>query len=197
MSPEGGSEGRELPPGQRATPRWRASTYGRVPVLDPLTWELTVTGRTASGADLTLDHAALEAMPQREVRAGLHCVDRHSVPDLTWSGVALRDVVALAPPAAGVGYAVLAAARGYSTCVRVEDLLAPDALLATRVDGEPLTPEHGWPVRVVLPHLYGYKGPKWVVELAYRDEPAAGWWESHGYHPRGRVDREERWGYQA
>lgn len=187
----------ELPPGQRATGRWLPSTYGRVPRLDPQAWTLTVGGATEDGGFSVLDRQALSVLETVEVAAGLHCVDRHSVPGLRWSGWRLRDVVALAPPHSGARYALLAAARGYSSAVLLEDLLHPDALLATHVDGEPLRPEHGWPARAVLPHLYGFKGPKWVVELTYHHEPQAGYWESHGYHPRGRVALEERWAHQA
>lgn len=189
--------GDALPPGQREVQRWLPSTYGRVPRLDPRTWTLTVAGATRDGGFHVFDHAALSALETVEVAAALHCVDRRTVPGLRWSGWRMRDVVALAPPDRGAAHALLAAARGYSAAVLVEDLLHPDTLLATHVDGEPLTPDHGWPARVVLPHLYGYKGPKWVVELTYHHEPQAGYWEAHGYHPRGRVGLEERWAYQG
>lgn len=185
-----------LPPGQRATQTWRPSHYGRVPLLDAERWCLTVTGATRDGSETVLDWEALAELPDVEVEAGLHCVDRHSVPGLRWGGVRLRDVVDLAPPADGVEHVLLAAVRGYSSTVLLEDLRHPDGLLANRVDGEPLAPEHGWPARVVLPHLYGFKGPKWVVELSYHHERPEGWWEGHGYHPRGRVAREERWAHQ-
>jgi DMSO/TMAO reductase YedYZ molybdopterin-dependent catalytic subunit len=189
--------GEELPPGQRRTARWRPSTYGRVPRLDPDAWTLTVEGATRDGGVHVLDRPALEALGRVEVDAALHCVDRHSVTGLRWSGWRMRDVVALAPPADQAEHALLVAARGYAAAVLLEDLTHPDALLATHVDGEPLTPEHGWPARVVLPHLYGFKGPKWVVEVVYSDVRPQGYWEAHGYHPRGRVALEERWGYQA
>lgn len=197
MSTEQGTEDlAPLPPGQRATRTWRASHYGRVPQLEAEEWTLTVAGATRDGSCTILDWDTLVELPDVEVAAGLHCVDRHTVPDLTWGGVRMRDVIALAPPAGSATHALLAAVRGYSSAVLLEDLLHPDALLAYRVDGEPLTPEHGWPARVVLPHLYGFKGPKWVVELTYHHEPQQGWWESHGYHPRGRVSHEERWAHQ-
>lgn len=186
-----------LPPGQRLAPTWSSSTYGKVPQLDARTWSLTVGGATADGRQHRLDHEALAHLPRVEVTGGLHCVDRHTVPGLRWSGVRLREVVALAPPGEGARYAVLAATRGYASAVQLEDLLHPDSLLATHVDGEPLTPEHGWPARAVLPHLYGFKGPKWLVEITYHEVPQQGYWERHGYHPRGRVALEERWAYQG
>ncbi|GGK69443.1 molybdopterin-dependent oxidoreductase [Ornithinimicrobium pekingense] len=195
-----GGTGRDaglLPPGQRPAPRWRASHYGKVPVVDAETWTLTLCGAVRDPGALVLDLAAVESLPHVEVTAGLHCVDRHSVPAITWGGVRLRDVVALAPPEDGAVHALLAARRGYSSSALVEDLLHPDALLATTADGRPLTREHGWPARVVLPHLYGFKGPKWIAEISFHHTPQQGYWESHGYHPRGRVDLEERWAHQG
>lgn len=184
-----------LPPGQRAQEVWRPSHYGRVPRMAAADWRLTVGGVTRDGVTV-LDLPTLAALPQVEVVGGLHCVARTSVTGLRWGGVRMRDVVALAPPEDGVEHVLLAAVRGYAAGVALEDLLHPDSLLATHLDGELLTPEHGWPARVVLPHLYGFKGPKWVVEMTYHHQPQQGWWESHGYHPRGRVALEERWAHQ-
>lgn len=196
------STGREhdattLPPGQRVVTSRQPSHYGRVPQVDPERWRLTIGGATREGGATVLDLAALAALPFVEVNGALHCVARTSVVGLRWGGVRMLDLVALAPPEEGVGHVLLAAVRGYASCVHLEDLLHPDSLLATHLDGVPLTPEHGWPARVVMPHLYGFKGPKWVVELTYHHQPQQGWWESHGYHPRGRVLQEERWAHQG
>ena len=190
------ADGAPLPPGQRTAPTWKASHYGKVPTIDPDTWTLTVRGDTQDGGLLVLDLPALEELPHVEVTAGLHCVDRHSVPAIRWGGVRMRDIVALAPPEDGAGHVLLAARRGYSASVLLEDLVHPDTLLATHAEGEPLTLEHGWPARVVLPHLYGFKGPKWMAEISYHHTPEQGYWEARGYHRRGRVDLEERWAYQ-
>lgn len=196
MDGTGGPEqGRQLPPGQRPASSWRASHYGKVPVINPETWTLTLCGATRESGLMVLDLAALEELPRVEIAAGLHCVDRHSVPAIRWGGFRLRDVIALAPPEAGARHALLAARRGYAASVLLEDLLHPDALLATHADGRPLRPEHGWPARVVLPHLYGFKGPKWIAEISYHHTPQEGYWESHGYHPRGRVALEERYAH--
>lgn len=186
-----------LPPGQRPTRTWRASHYGSVPRLDAEGWTLRIAGDTLDGGVTVLTWDDLTRLPQTEQVASLHCVDRHSVPDLSWGGVRMREVLALAPPHPDARHALLAAARGYASAVLVEDLEHPQALLAHSVGGEPLTAEHGWPARAVLPHLYGFKGPKWIVELTYHRHPQQGWWESHGYHPRARVAHEERWAHQG
>ncbi|WP_298746066.1 molybdopterin-dependent oxidoreductase [uncultured Serinicoccus sp.] len=197
MTDAGGEPGSPLPPGQRATRTWRPSHYGRVPRLDPEAWTLRIAGDTLDGGVTVLTWDDLAALPFVEVSASLHCVDRRTVPGLRWGGVRMRDVLALAPPHPDAGHVLLAAARGYAAGVLLEDLHHPDALVAHSVQGDPLTPEHGWPARAVLPHLYGFKGPKWLVEVTYHRQPQQGWWESHGYHQRARVDREERWAHQG
>lgn len=188
--------GVQLPPGQRPASSWHASHYGKIPVVDADRWDLTFCGATRDGGAMVLDLAAVEELPRVELTAGLHCVDRHSVPAIRWGGVRLRDLVALAPPEEGARHVLLAARRGYTSGVLLEDLLHPDALLATHADGAPLRPEHGWPARVVLPHLYGFKGPKWIAEISYHHTRQEGYWERRGYHHRGRVELEERWAYQ-
>ncbi|HSP60144.1 MAG TPA: molybdopterin-dependent oxidoreductase [Ornithinimicrobium sp.] len=194
---DGPGETQALPPGQRPAGRWQASHYGKVPQVDGDRWRLTVRGATADGGLTVVDRGMLAQLEFVEVAAPLHCVDRHSVPGLRWGGVRLADIVGTAPPEEGARHVLLAAARGYSSAVLLEDLLAPDALLATHVDGEPLTREHGWPARVVLPHLYGFKGPKWIAEISYHHTEQQGYWEARGWHPRGRVDLEERWAHQG
>lgn len=199
MAGSGGSAPEEavLPPGQSRAGRWQAYHYGRVPRIDPDRWRLTVGGVTRHGGTTVLDLAALGRLPGAEVRAPMHCVDGRSSSSVRWGGVPLAEVLALEPPHEDARHVLLAAARGYASAVPLAELRHPDALLATHADGEPLDPEHGWPARVVLPQLYGFKGPKWVLEITYHLTPQQGWWESHGYHPRGRVDLQERWAHQG
>lgn len=170
--------------------------YGRVPRIDLATWSLRVGGDTHDGQVLSLSWADLMALPQTAVQADHHCVSRFTTQDLRWSGVAARTIIELAYPAAGVEHVLVSAARGYSSSVRLEDLSSSRAVFATHLDGEPLSPERGWPLRLVLPHLYGWKGPKWVVALDYQQYAERGFWEQRGYHFTGDVWREERYSYQ-
>lgn len=170
--------------------------YGRVPRLDLGHWAFTVGGATRDGGVMVLDWTALQRLPTRTVRADLHCVAKVSVTGLVWSGVPLSEIIALAPPEPGAEHALLSAAYGYSAGMPLSELAVPEALLATHLDGGALTPEQGWPARIVLPHLYGFKGPKWVLALDYHHEPQRGMWEQHGYHPRGRVWGQERYAHQ-
>lgn len=160
------------------------------------TWALTVSGATLSGTPTTIGWGQFAALPTVEVVADHHCVSRHSSQDLLWGGVSARTVVELAPPAPDAPFVLAYAAYGYSSNITVDDLLSARSLFATHLNGQRLTPEHGWPVRLVLPHLYGWKGPKWVVALEYLTTPQRGFWEQRGYHFTGDVWREERYAHQ-
>ena len=185
-----------LPPGQRLANGWPELHYGPVPAERADRWNLTITGATQSGHDHELDRTAFAALPRVTVRGDLHCVTRWTVPDNSWEGVATRTLLDLFPPAKGAEYAMVWAEYGYSANLRISDLASPRSLLATHHDGEPLTPEHGWPLRLVVPHLYAYKGPKWMRGIEYLTEPGRGFWEQRGYHGVGDAWREERWSYQ-
>ncbi len=187
---------RTLPPGQQALPDLPVMHYGRVPRHRPERWRLTVEGATRDGERHDLDMAAFEALPRTSVRADLHCAARWSVLDNEWSGVATRTLVEAYPPADDVVGALVYAEYGYSATVRLEDLTSPRTLLATHRGGEPLTPEHGHPVRLVLPHLYSWKGPKWFRGWEYVTEVKRGFWEERGYHAVGDCWRQERYSYQ-
>ncbi|GAB77622.1 DMSO/TMAO reductase YedYZ, molybdopterin-dependent catalytic subunit [Austwickia chelonae] len=190
------AEERQLPPGQRRSEEMRVVHYGRVPRIDLGRWQLSITGATLDGTDHFLRWTDLSEMPQIKVTADHHCVSRHSVFDVVWAGVPTSELVRLFPPADDAAYALVSAAYGYSATVTVDDLSQPRALLATSLNGESLTPERGWPARLVLPHLYGWKGPKWVLQIEYSTEPVRGFWERQGYHVTGDVWREERYAHQ-
>lgn len=187
---------RVLPPGQRHATQLKVQHYGPVPRFKPDTWCLNVTGSTADGADVALDLQQFCGLPRARVVGDLHCVTKWTVVDKVWEGVLARTLLQLVPPAADVTHVLAWAEYGYSSTLRLEDLASPRAILATHVDGEQLTPEHGWPVRLVVPHLYGWKGPKWLRGIEYRTEPVRGFWEQRGYHAVGDPWREERYAYQ-
>jgi DMSO/TMAO reductase YedYZ molybdopterin-dependent catalytic subunit len=192
MSDVGGT----LPPGQRRAATWRVMHYGRVPSIDPQRRALSVTGATADGAEHTLSLDELDALPRLRVVGDLHCVSRWTILDRCWEGVAGRTIVDLFPPRDDVRHVRAWAAYGYSATVRLEDLVAARTVLATGAMGEPLTPERGWPLRLVVPHLYGYKGPKWLRSIEYLTEPERGFWEDRGYHLHGDPWMQERYSYQ-
>ncbi len=188
---------RSAPPGQRVRKELLVKHYGPIPKADrPDEWAMIFGGATASGEAHRITVAGLAGLPPTRVVAGLHCAGRWSVLDNIWDGVAARDVVAAFPPRDGITDLVVYGHYGYSASLTLNDLTDCEALLATRLNDEPLTPEHGFPIRLVIPHRYAYKGPKWFRGWEYLTGPRRGFWEERGYHLRGDPWLEERYSYQ-
>ncbi|MET4644591.1 molybdopterin-dependent oxidoreductase [Streptomyces sp. NPDC006539] len=171
-----------LPPGQRLAKGWPVSHYGPVPRFRPDRWNLQVFGATASGQthSWTFDEVAI--MPKITVHADLHCASGTSTTGHTFFGVPARTLLDLAPPAAGVSHVMAWAEYGYSANLRLSDFIADTTVMATHHDDEALTVEHGFPLRLVVPHLFGYKGPKWLRGIEYMTQDRRGFWEERGYH---------------
>lgn len=169
--------------------------YGRIPEREPATWTVTVGGATASAREHVFSLDEVAALPPVHQVCDMHCATRWSAQGIEWAGVRARDLVALAPPAEAVSDALVFAEFGYAANVPLADLLSSDALLVTHRNGEPLTPERGAPLRLVIPHLYTWKGPKWLRGWNYLlpENPDRGFWEERGYHARGDAWREERY----
>ena len=170
--------------------------YGPVPRLRPEIWDLRVFGATASGAQTRLDVEAFEALPSVTLRGDLHCVTKWTVGGIEWGGVAAAQLLAVAPPAPAATHVMVHAEYGYSANLPLEVFAAADTLLATRADGELLTPEHGYPLRLVCPSRYAWKSAKWVREVEYLVGDRRGFWEERGYHNRADPWQNERYSYQ-
>lgn len=171
----------QLPTGQNALAKraWPVLDLGESPVITPERWRLTVDG--AVDAPLALSFDDLLALPQADVDADFHCVTGFSILDLAFRGVRLETLLALARPREDATHLMAHAADGYSTNLPLAEALKPDVLVVHAVDGEPLAPEHGGPVRVVTPQLYAYKGAKWVTRLELLTHDRRGYWEIRGY----------------
>lgn len=185
-----------LPPGQYVPRGWPVLHYGPVPGFHPATWDFQVFGATAAGSPRTWDWAGFGALPRTDVAADFHCVTKFSVLGNTWTGVSTSVLLEAAPPAADVTHVMVWAEYGYSANLRLEDFADERALFVTHRDGEPLTAEHGYPLRLVVPHLYAWKGPKWARGVEYLVEDRRGFWEERGYHNRADPWREQRYSYQ-
>jgi len=185
-----------LPPGQREQAHWPVLHYGPVPRFKPERWDLQVYGATASGGKQSWNYAEFQELPRAEVVADMHCVTKFSLLDNRWGGVLAHTVLELVPPAPDTTHAMVWAEYGYSANLRIEDLLAETSILATHRGGEQLTLEHGFPLRLVVPHLYAWKGPKWVRAIEYLVVDRRGFWEERGYHTIGDPWREQRYSYQ-
>ena len=185
-----------LPPGQRPARGWPVVHYGPVPRARPETWDLRVSGATASGEELVLGIDEIAALPQTTLRGDLHCVTKWTVSDLEFTGVAAATLLALAPPSAEVRHVVVSAEYGYSANLELSVFAAPSTLLATHVGGEPLSPEHGAPLRLVCPSRYAWKSAKWVRAIEYRVDDRRGFWEERGYHNDADPWLDQRYSYQ-
>ena len=179
-----------VPPGQFVTPRWPVLHQGQVPAFDMATWEFRVWGHV--GSPLVLSWEAFQRLPAVTVSGDLHCVTRWSTFDHVWTGVHPRVILELAGIEPGARYALLHGEAGYSANLPLDALLCDDVVLATHHHGAPLTPEHGAPLRAVVPGRYAWKSVKWLrgIELLCADR--AGFWESFGYSNSADPWREER-----
>jgi DMSO/TMAO reductase YedYZ molybdopterin-dependent catalytic subunit len=192
----GGDQEQALPPGQYVPGKLPVLHYGRVPCFRAQTWDLRVCGATRSGADQVWTWPQFGELPRCEVVADLHCVTRFTIPGNHWAGVAAAEILRLAPPADAVTHLMIWADYGYSANVRIDDFLADSTLLATHLGGVPLTPEHGYPLRLVVPSLYAWKSVKWVRAIEYLTCDRRGFWEERGYHNTADPWREQRYSYQ-
>lgn len=183
-------EAGRLPPGQSLTLKWPVLHEGSVPQFDPQAWDFRITGAVEKPLRLTWDE--FTRLPMTEVTADMHCVTRWSRFDVRWEGVPFSEVANLAKPKPEAKYVMVLAEQGYTSNVPLADLLRPTTLFALKHNGEPLPAEHGYPVRLVVPHLYAWKSVKWVRGLDFMAEDAPGYWEDSGYHMYGDPFREQR-----
>ncbi|MCV3736495.1 sulfite oxidase-like oxidoreductase [Rhizobium sp. TRM96647] len=189
--PQSGRLPDRLPPGQHLVRNWPVLDLGQQPVIRPESWRLDIVGETER--PVSLDWRAFQALPQSDRLSDIHCVTTWSRYDNRWQGVATRDLLDLAMPKPSATHVMLSSYDGYTTNLPLADFAVEDALLATHWEGEPLTVEHGGPVRVVVPHLYFWKSAKWVNRIEFLTADRAGFWERNGYHMRGDPWGEERY----
>ena len=179
-----------LPPGQALTLKWPVLHEGTVPKFDPAMWNFEISGLVEKPVRLTW--ADFTALPMRQVTADMHCVTRWSRFDNRWEGVPFTEVAKLAGIKPQAQYVMVHAEQGYTSNVPLADLLRPQTLFALKHDGAELSPEHGFPLRLVVPHLYAWKSVKWVRRIEFLAADAPGFWESNGYHIYGDPFKEQR-----
>jgi DMSO/TMAO reductase YedYZ molybdopterin-dependent catalytic subunit len=190
-------EAGRLPPGQSLTLKWPVLHAGDVPAFDPATWDFRVGGLVET--PLALSWVELLALPRVTVTSDFHCVTRWSRFDNRWEGIAFREILARVRPRSQASHVMVLGHRGdvrygYSTNLPLSDVDRDDVLFALRHDDADLEPEHGGPLRLVVPHLYAWKSAKWVRGVIFMDADRAGYWEKLGYHMRGDPFQEERYG---
>jgi DMSO/TMAO reductase YedYZ molybdopterin-dependent catalytic subunit len=182
------------PPGQTLTEKWPVLHYAAVPHADPATFRLRTRGLCEQPLELTWEQ--LRALPAVQRTSDFHCVTSWSRLDNTWEGVRFATLCDLTRPRAAATHCLLHCLDGYSTNVPLRTLREDDVLLAWSWQGQPLTPEHGGPLRMVVPMLYAWKSAKWLCAVEFLEHDRRGFWEERGYHNRADPWREERYSYQ-
>lgn len=179
-----------VPPGQHLAKGFPVLTYGETPQVTPAEWQLRVWGLVTPR---TLTWEDLMALPQSDFTADFHCVTTWSKLDVQWRGVKVTDLMQgleIDPKAAHI---MEHCYGGYTTNIALDDFLREENFLAHTLFGEPLPPDHGGPVRLVVPHLYAWKSAKWLNGLEFLEQEELGFWERNGYHRRGEPWAEERY----
>ena len=191
---DAGYDPARLPPGQYLTEKWPVLHAGSVPRYPDLsTWTLRVFGEVEEELELTWEQ--LNALPRTENTQDIHCVTRWSRFDAQFSGVHWRELAELARPKPSAHFAIAHAEAGFTANVPLAALEDDNSLIAWAADGEPLEPDHGWPLRLVVPSRYFWKSAKWLrgIELLSTDQP--GFWERYGYHNDADYWEEQRYSF--
>jgi DMSO/TMAO reductase YedYZ molybdopterin-dependent catalytic subunit len=183
ISPDTRRENR-IPPGQSRTKKWPVLDAHGTPPVDLATWTFEVDGLVEKSLKFSLDEFL--QLPAAKVYADFHCVTRWSRLDNVWTGVSTREIAERAGVSRDARFVLaLAYDSDWTTNVPIEYFLKEDSLFAFLHDGQPIPPEHGGPVRLIIPQLYAWKSAKWVKGVTFLAEDAAGFWEEGGYHMRG------------
>ena len=190
ISPDTRREKR-LPPHQVRTLKWPVLDASGPPVVDLSKWKFEVTGLVK--IPMTWTWKEFQSLPRVKVKSDFHCVTRWSRLDNEWEGVAAREILKRVEADPKAGFVLVQAYDSdWTTNLPLNDFAQEDVLFADTHDGQPLTPEHGGPLRLVVPRLYAWKSAKWVRAVELLDEDQAGYWEELGYHMRGDPWNEER-----
>jgi DMSO/TMAO reductase YedYZ molybdopterin-dependent catalytic subunit len=183
------SEGR-LPPGQSLTLKWPVLHYGSVPRFDPERWDFVVSGLVEN--PVRWNWKEFNSLPTVVTHSDFHCVTRWSRFDNDWKGVSFREVLGQVKAKPAAKYILVLAEQGFTVNVPLADLDRDNVLFATHHDGEPLSADHGYPLRLIVPHLYAWKSVKWVRGLEFLEQDRPGFWEQNGYHMYGDPFKEQR-----
>jgi DMSO/TMAO reductase YedYZ molybdopterin-dependent catalytic subunit len=181
-----------LPPGQKRVTNWPVLDLGVQPQVKPENWRLRIGGLVENPMAFTLEQ--FRALPQEEFVSDIHCVTAWSRYDNHWQGVSSKTLLDLVRPKAEARHVVFHAYDGYTTNTKLSVFAESNVLLAHSWEGQPLTRDHGGPVRVVIPDWYFWKSAKWVNRIEFIAEDRPGFWEVRGYHNEGDPWKEERYG---
>ena len=190
MTSDKGNNPGDLPVGQHWIEKWPVRTAEEAPDSDPQSWSLAVTGLVEH--PLTLSLSEVQELGTIEIVRDFHCVESWSIPNNKWKGVPVHRILEIAHPNPNARYGIVRSTGEYKTDLPLEVLLQSDTILAWQRNGEPISRDHGYPLRLIVPDLYAYKSAKWVSEIELVDEDRPGYWEERGYHRGADVWSGER-----
>ncbi len=179
-----------IPPGQHVVKDWPVLHYGNVPHIDTSSWTFFITGLVDK--EKKLSYAEFDALPKARVFSDIHCVTTWSLLDNTWEGPGAGTIASLVDIKPEAGFVIVHGEGGFTANLTLSDFLQEDVLFAFTHNGAPLSPDHGGPVRLVIPRLYFWKSAKWVTGIEFTAEDRPGFWERAGYHNHGDPWKEER-----
>ena len=183
-----------VPPGQRLVKGWPVLHYGPIPRFDETSWDLRVFGLVQN--EYTLSYAELKALGPGTIHADMHCVTGWTTLDNDWEGIPFRVLAEKSGPKPEAAWVITHCDHGYTSNLSVQAMMDDDVLVAWANRGEPLEPQHGFPLRLVVPKRYAWKSAKWLRGLEFTDRNKRGFWEVRGYHTHAEPFREERYSYQ-
>jgi DMSO/TMAO reductase YedYZ molybdopterin-dependent catalytic subunit len=183
-----------VPPGQHLVDKFPILSYGPTPRFNPKKWDFRVFGMVED--ELRFSYEEFRALPLSRQRADFHCVTTWSKLDNLWEGVRTIDLMARVRLKPEARYVIVHCDGGYTTNLALAEFVGEDVMLAWRHDGRDLEPDHGWPLRLVVPKLYGWKSAKWVRAIEFTFEDRRGFWEVRGYHNHADPWTEERYSFQ-
>ena len=184
-----------IPPGQFITEKFPVLHAGSVPKFDPKEWDLRVHGAVEN--PLKLGYEAVRGRPATEVTVDIHCVTTWSKLDTTWVGWSARDIIEEVKPKPSAKFVIAECEEGFTANVHLDDFDKPNVMLAYKHGGKDLTPEHGFPLRLLVPHRYFWKSAKWVRALRFVEQDEPGFWEVRGYHNNADYLGEERFSHDG
>jgi len=182
---------KRLPPGQYLENRFPVLSAEPTPDINLLDWKLSFSYNNEIMAEI--DWNSLIKIESTELTKDIHCVTRWTKYDMNWRGVSVQNIIKSLDLEVPSDWVMIGSSTGYTTNLPIEDLLREFTLIAYEYEKKPITPEHGGPIRLLVPHLYFWKSAKWVSSISFIDEDKPGFWENYGYHMYGDPWKEQRY----
>jgi DMSO/TMAO reductase YedYZ molybdopterin-dependent catalytic subunit len=185
---------KRVPPGQHLVKGWPVLHFGSIPTFDESSWNFRMYGECEN--PFTLSYRELKDLPNARIEADMHCVTTWTTLDNAWEGITFRTLKEMAKPTADARWVIAHCEHGYTSNLSMDAMDDDDVLVAWANRNEPLAPEHGFPLRLVVPKRYAWKSAKWLRALEFTKHNVRGFWETRGYHIHADPWPEERYSYQ-